>query len=121
VRAGLDLSPADEQRHAQCRLGRFCWRSTEAVARSTPDGYTLLFTAAPFAIAPAVFKSLGFDPVKDFTPIAQVASVPLLVVARADSPLKSIADLVAAAKKDGNAISYATFGNGSPPHPSASA
>ncbi|VTU22390.1 Argininosuccinate lyase [Variovorax sp. SRS16] len=88
----------------------------ESVARSAPDGYTLMLTAAPFAIAPALFKSLGFDPVKDFTPVAEVASVPLLVVTRADSPLKSIADLVAAAKKDGNAISYASFGNGSPPH-----
>jgi tripartite-type tricarboxylate transporter receptor subunit TctC len=88
----------------------------ESVARAAPDGYTLLLTAAPFAIAPAVFKNLAFDPVANFTPIAQIASVPLLVVTRAESPLRTIADLVAAAKKDGNAISYATFGNGAPPH-----
>lgn len=88
----------------------------DSVARSAPDGYTLMLTAAPFAIAPAVFKNLSFDPVKDFTPVAQIASVPLLVVTRTESPLKSIADLAAAAKKDGNAISYATFGNGAPPH-----
>jgi len=88
----------------------------DAVARSAADGYTLMLTAAPFAIAPAVFKSLSFDPVKDFTPVAQIASVPLLVVTRAESPLGSIADLVAAARQDGEAISYATFGNGAPPH-----
>lgn len=88
----------------------------ESVARSAPDGYTLLMTAAPFAIAPTMFKSLSFDPVKDFTPVAQLATVPLLVVTRAESGLNSIADLVATAKKDGNAISYATFGNGAPPH-----
>ncbi|WP_256856594.1 tripartite tricarboxylate transporter substrate binding protein [Variovorax sp. KK3] len=88
----------------------------DSVARSAPDGYTLMLTSAPFAIAPAVFKNPSFDPVKDFTPVAQIASVPLLVVTRAESPLRSIADLVAVAKKDGNAISYATFGNGAPPH-----
>ena len=88
----------------------------DSVARSAPDGYTLLLTAAPFAIAPAVFKSLGFDPVRDFTSIAQLAIVPLLVVTRADSPLDSIADLIAAAKKDSDAISYGTFGTGAPPH-----
>ena len=88
----------------------------DSVARAAPDGYTLMMTAAPFAIAPALYKTLPFDPVKDFTPIAQMASVPLLVVTRAESPLKSIADLIAAAKKAPSAISYASFGSGSPPH-----
>lgn len=88
----------------------------DAVARSAPDGYTLLMTAAPFAIAPAVFKGLSFDPVSDFTSIAQLAIVPLLVVTRVDSPINTIADLIAVAKKDGAAISYGTFGTGAPPH-----
>lgn len=88
----------------------------DAVARSAPDGYTLMLTAAPFAIAPAMFKSLSFDPVKDFTPIAQIATVPLLVVTRAESPLNSVADIVAAARKAPDSLSYASFGNGSPPH-----
>lgn len=88
----------------------------DAVARSAPDGYTLMLTAAPFAIAPAMFKSLSFDPLKDFTPIAQLATVPLLVVTRADSPLNSVADIVATARKAPDSLSYASFGNGSPPH-----
>lgn len=88
----------------------------DSVARAAPDGYTLMMTAAPFAIAPALYKTLPFDPVKDFTPIALMASVPLLVVTRAESPLKSMADLIAAAKKAPTAISYASFGSGSPPH-----
>ncbi len=88
----------------------------ESVARAASDGYALMLTAAPFAIAPAVFKSLAFDPVKDFTPVTQVASVPLLIVTRADSRFNTIADVIAAARKDANALSYATFGNGSPPH-----
>ncbi|MEO9147956.1 MAG: tripartite tricarboxylate transporter substrate binding protein [Burkholderiaceae bacterium] len=88
----------------------------DSVARSAPDGYTLMLTAAPFAIAPAVFKSLSFDPVSDFTSIAELAIVPLLVVTRADSPINSIADLIAAGRRDGDAISYGTFGTGAPPH-----
>ncbi|MES2993259.1 MAG: tripartite tricarboxylate transporter substrate binding protein [Pseudomonadota bacterium] len=88
----------------------------DAVAKATPDGYTLLLTAAPFAIAPAMFKKLSFDPVKDFTPVVQLATVPLLLVTRADSPLNSVADLIAQARKEPDGLTYATFGNGSPPH-----
>ena len=88
----------------------------DSVARAAPDGYTIMMTAAPFAIAPALYKSLPFDPVKDFTSIAQMASVPLLVVTRTESPFKTIADVVAAAKKAPTAISFASFGSGSPPH-----
>ena len=86
------------------------------VAHSAPDGCTLMLTAAPFGIAPAVFKNLSFNTLNDFTPVAQIAIVPLLVVTRADSPLKNIADLVAAAKKSSDAVSYGTFGTGAPPH-----
>lgn len=86
------------------------------VAHSAPDGCTLMLTAAPFAIAPAIFKNLPFDPVRDFTSVAQIAIVPLLVVTRSDSPLKSLADLEAAAKAKPDAVSYGTFGTGAPPH-----
>jgi len=86
------------------------------VARAKNDGYTVLMTSAPFAIAPAIFKDLTFAPVKDFTAITQISMVPLLVVTRADSPLNSIADLIAAAKENDKSISFATFGVGSPPH-----
>jgi tripartite-type tricarboxylate transporter receptor subunit TctC len=87
----------------------------DAVARAAPDGHTLMLTAAPFAIAPAMFKTLPFDPLKDFTPIAQLATVPLLFVTRAESPWTSITDIVSAASQS-DRLSYATFGNGSPPH-----
>lgn len=87
-----------------------------SVARAKADGYTLMMTAAPFAIAPALFKELSFHPVKDFTAITEIATVPLLIVTRADSPLDTIADLIEAAKKNEADVTYATFGVGSPPH-----
>jgi len=85
-----------------------------AVARAPADGYTLMLTAAPFAIAPALFKDLSFHPVKDFTAITQIAIVPLLVVTRPESPLNTMADLIDAASNTD--VTYATFGVGSPPH-----
>lgn len=88
----------------------------DAVAKAAPDGYTLLLTAAPFAIAPAMFKKLSFDPMKDFTPVTQIATVPLLLVTRADSPLTSVSDVIAQARREPDRMTYATFGNGSPPH-----
>lgn len=86
------------------------------VAKAKPDGYTLMLTAAPFAIAPAMYKNLPFDPVRDFTPVTQIAIVPLLIVTRTDSPVNSIADLLAQARQPGSHLTFASFGNGSPPH-----
>lgn len=86
------------------------------VAKARPDGYTLMLTAAPFAIAPAMYKSLPFDPVRDFTPITQVALVPLLIVTRPDSTLGSVAELIAQGRKANSHLTFASFGNGSPPH-----
>ncbi len=88
----------------------------QMVARQPADGYTLMTTSGGFAIAPSLFKSLGYDPVKDFVPVTKIAVAPLLVLVRADSPLRSMADLIALAKKDPKAVSYASFGIGSPPH-----
>lgn len=69
-------------------------------ARQAADGYTIMTTAGGFAIAPSLFRSLGYDPVKDFVPVTKMATAPLLVLVRADSPLRSMADLVALAKKE---------------------
>lgn len=88
----------------------------QMVARTAPDGYTLMITAGAFAISPSLFKNLGYDPLKDFVPVTKIAIAPLLVLVRADSPLRTMADLVALAKKDPKGVSYASFGIGSPSH-----
>jgi len=98
------------------RVGASGTIGAEYVARQPADGYTLLLTSAPFAIAPAVFNNLSFDPVKNFTPLTQIATVPLILVTRPDSPLKNMNDLIALARKDGPKVTFGSFGNGSPAH-----
>ena len=89
---------------------------TAEVARAPADGYTLLVAAGAFVIAPSVLKSPGYDPVKDFTGVAQIATVPLIVLTRPESPLNSLADLVSLAKRDGAKVTFASFGNATPSH-----
>lgn len=88
----------------------------QLAARQPADGYTVMTTAGGFAIAPSLFKSLGYDPLADFIPVTKIAVAPLLVLVRADSPLRSIADLIALAKKDPKIVNYGSFGVGSPSH-----
>jgi tripartite-type tricarboxylate transporter receptor subunit TctC len=88
----------------------------EVAARAAPDGYTILSTTGGFAIAPSIYKGLSFDPVKDFVPVTKMATAPLLVLVRADSPLRTMDDLVALSKRDPKAVSFGSFGNGSPAH-----
>jgi len=89
---------------------------TEYVVRAPKDGYTILVGAAAIAIAPLVRPRLGFDPLRDLAPIALLSLLPVMLSVRADSPVRSLADLVALAKSKPGGLSYATFGTGSPPH-----
>lgn len=88
----------------------------QLAARQPADGYTIMTTAGGFAIASSLFRNLGYDPIKDFVPVTKMASAPLLVLVRADSPLRTMADLVALAKRDPKGVSFASFGVGSPSH-----
>ena len=88
----------------------------QLAARQPADGYTIMTTSGGFSIAPSLFKNLGYDPVSDFVPVTKMAIAPLLVLVRADSPLRSMADLIVLAKKDPKAVSYGSFGIGSPSH-----
>jgi tripartite-type tricarboxylate transporter receptor subunit TctC len=88
------------------------------VARSAPDGYTLIIaTATTHAVNPTLFKkTVPYDALKDFTPISFVASTPLVLVAHPSVPAASIPELIAYIKSRGDALSYATGGMGSVPH-----
>ncbi|MGL4240212.1 MAG: Bug family tripartite tricarboxylate transporter substrate binding protein [Beijerinckiaceae bacterium] len=88
-----------------------------AVARAAPDGHTILLGAmGPMAINGALYASLGFDPLKDLAPIGLMAAVPLALVVNANSPHKTLGDLVQSIKQMPNGMNYASAGAGTPMH-----
>lgn len=89
----------------------------EAVAKSAPDGYTLLMASnAEYAMHPAIYPKLPYIPLRDFIPISIVAEQPMVIAVGAGSPYASLAELIAAAKAKPGAISYSTAGTGSTSH-----
>ena len=87
------------------------------VAKAPPDGYTLLMaTTGTHTINPGLYKTLPFDPVRDFRPITIIASVPNLLVVNPALPVKSVADLVALAKQRPGKLNFGSFGNGTSNH-----
>ena len=89
---------------------------TDVVAKSAPDGYTVLFTLSSHTINPAIFPKLPFDTLKDFEPVGLVASLPQILVANTAVPVRTVADVVAQAKAAPDKFSFASVGNGSPGH-----
>ena len=90
---------------------------TAQAAKAKPDGYTLMLTTnSAHVINPSIYKSTGFDPVKDFEPVGLVASAGYLLVANSAFPANSVAELIAQAKAKPGQISYASAGNGTLNH-----
>src|ERR1700675_3695049 len=89
---------------------------TQAVATSDPDGYTLLMGTFANAVNPSLNSKLPYDPHKDFAPVALIARSFNIVVVNPNSPIKSVADLIAAAKANPDKLSYGTFGVGTSAH-----
>jgi tripartite-type tricarboxylate transporter receptor subunit TctC len=80
----------------------------EHVARSAPDGYTLLVSASGIAVNPAVYAKLPYDAIRDFVAISELAAFPLILIVNASSPIKSAAELVAYAKTNPDKTNYAS-------------
>jgi tripartite-type tricarboxylate transporter receptor subunit TctC len=89
---------------------------TEIVAKSAPDGYTVLFTLSSHTINPAIYPKLSYDVERDFMSVTKVASLPQILVAHPGFPADSVADLIALAKAKPGELNYASVGNGSPGH-----
>ncbi|MGH8856489.1 MAG: Bug family tripartite tricarboxylate transporter substrate binding protein [Polaromonas sp.] len=89
---------------------------TDIVAKSPADGYTLLWMTTPFAINETLLKQRPYNTFKDFTPVIDVISVPLVMIVNPASPAKSVADLIQMAKKAPGKLSYGSSGNGGSPH-----
>src|SRR5499427_6575748 len=83
---------------------------TEAAAKSAADGSTLLFTGAGFVTNPSLYKSVPYDPVKDFDPISLMALGPNVLVVHPSLPVKSVAELIALAKAQPGKIAFAGSG-----------
>jgi tripartite-type tricarboxylate transporter receptor subunit TctC len=90
----------------------------EAVAKSDPDGYTLLFTApGPIVVNQTLYtKGLPFDPTKDFAPIAIFAYTPIVLMVNPDIPAKNVQELIAFAKSNPGKVNFGSAGIGSTPH-----
>jgi tripartite-type tricarboxylate transporter receptor subunit TctC len=89
----------------------------EAVAaKAKPDGYTIILVASGHAITSFLYPDLPYDPLRDFTPLSLVGSSPNMMLVREDSPLRSIADVLAAARDKPGQLSYGYAGNGTSPH-----
>jgi tripartite-type tricarboxylate transporter receptor subunit TctC len=89
---------------------------TDYVAKSRPDGYTLLLTASPFVIAPHVYKNMPYDTLADFAPVIRIASGPYVLVVHPSLGVNSVKELIALAKKEPGKIDFASSGNGGAQH-----
>ena len=89
---------------------------TEAVAKAAPDGYVLLTTASTIVLNRSLFKTVPYDPVNDFAPIAPLAIGSLALVTNPSVPAKSAAEFIAYAKANPGKLNYGSPGNGTPHH-----
>src|SRR3984893_4908984 len=90
--------------------------ASQALAASSPDGYTLIVVASGHATNAFLYAKLPYDTFKDFTPISLLASSPNILLVRADSPFKTLADLLAEARAKPGSLSYGMAGNGTSTH-----
>ena len=98
------------------RTGANSLIATETVARSAPDGYTLLFASLSHNVNAILVKPQRYEPLKDFIPISLSAVLPLVIVAPPNAPFSTVQDLVKAAKVKPEALSYGSAGNGGSAH-----
>jgi len=87
----------------------------ELVARAPADGHTLLMAASTLAINPIMYKKVSYDPLRDFAPITQAASLPNVLVVHPSLPVKSVAELIAYAKQRPGQLNFASAGIGTSP------
>ena len=89
---------------------------TGYAARQKPDGYTILMAATGYAVNPSLYDKVHYDPIKDFDPVAEITTFPVIYAVRPDLGVKTISELVAYAKKRAGGLNYSTPGAGTLPH-----
>jgi len=98
------------------RAGANAIVGTEIVARAPADGYTLLFVSSPHSVNPSMYAKLPYDTLRDFAPVAMVASSPYFLVTHPSLPARNVKELVALARKQPDQILYGSGGSGSSAH-----
>ncbi len=101
---------------AENRVGAGSTIGTDVVAKSAPDGYTLLMISTTHTISPWIYKSLPYDPISGFTAIAKLVDSPYILVVNPKFPGHSVNDLIVLAKTSNKPINFASSGNGSSQH-----
>src|SRR6266699_2768613 len=90
--------------------------ASQAAAKAPPDGYTLIIVATGHAINPHLYAKLPYDSFNDFTPITLIGTSPNMLLVRSDSPMRTLADLLAAARERPGQLSFGHAGNGTSSH-----
>jgi len=90
--------------------------ASEYVARAAPDGHTLILLTGGHAVSAAMYRSLRFDPVEDFSFVSLVSVFPFVVATRADGPVQDLSALIAAARRDPGGLTFSSVGVGSTQH-----
>jgi tripartite-type tricarboxylate transporter receptor subunit TctC len=89
---------------------------SDLVAKAKPDGYTLVVVSGSHTINPSLYKQLPYDTLRDFAPVTNLVAGPALLVVHPSVPANNVKELIALAKAKPGTLSYASSGNGSPPH-----
>jgi len=98
------------------RAGAGSTIGTDIVAKAKPDGYTLVMVSTTHVISPHLYRSVPYDPIRDFTPIMKIGEGPYVLVVHPSLGVSSVRDLIALAKSKPNTIDFASSGNGSSQH-----
>jgi len=90
--------------------------ATQYVSKTAPDGYNILFTTGAHFSFPALYENTGFDAKADFTPVAAFAQAPIVMFVPADSPFRTVQDVIDAARRSPNGVTYTSPGTGTSSH-----
>jgi tripartite-type tricarboxylate transporter receptor subunit TctC len=116
VALAMSKNPNGPQIIVENRPGAGGAVATSYVKNAKPNGYTIMLTSSVYVVTPSLKKPSPYDPIKDFIPICEIGDAPNVAVVKANSKIKTLADLIAMAKSDPSLVSFGSPGTGTTPH-----